>query len=176
MGYRLGEVLYTREEIKGRIRSLALEISNHYRDEKPVMLPILTGSFIFVADLIRELDWSPQVEFIRASSYNNDTRSSGKVTISGLDTINICGKRVLIVEDIVDTALSIISVVNLLQEKNPKEIKVVTLLDKHERRKTTFKPDFVGFDIPNKFIVGYGLDYAQQYRGLPDIWSIEEVR
>lgn len=98
------------------------------------------------------------------------------MTISGLDTINIQNKRVLVVEDIVDTALSITSVIDLLKEKNPKSIKVVTLLDKHERRKVPFKPDFVGFDVPNKFIVGYGLDYAQQYRGLPDIWSVEEVR
>ncbi len=172
MDYELGDILISKDAIKKRVSELACEIIDTMR-EPFVFLSILNGSFIFTADLIREFPLSPEVQFLKASSYGSGTVSSGRINIYGKEEIKIKDKNVILVEDIVDTGLTITELVRNLDAFEPKTIKAVTLLDKPDRRKYEFNPDFVGFRIPDFFVVGYGLDYNQKYRGLPDIWNME---
>lgn len=168
MELTLGDVLIPSREIGSKVSFLAGRIAEEYGRELPVFVALLTGSFIFCADLARQFNQSVQVSFIKASSYNG-TCTTGKVTVTGLDGLNLKDQRVLIVEDIVDTGLTLNSVVESIKQKSPKDVKVVSLLDKPSRRKVDFTPDFVGFSIPDYFVVGYGLDCNEQYRNLPDI-------
>lgn len=168
MELTLGEVLIPSREIGSKVSFLADRIAEEYGSELPVFVALLTGSFIFCSDLVRQFTRSVQVCFIKASSYIG-TNTTGKVTITGLDGLNLKDQRVLIVEDIVDTGLTLNSVMETLKQKSPKDVKVVSLLDKPSRRKVDFTPDFVGFSIPDYFVVGYGLDCNEQYRNLPDI-------
>ena len=173
MSNNLSEILISADEIANRIKNVAYKIKRDYSDELPVFLPVLTGAFIFSSDLIRQFNPSPEVEFIKASSYGADTESSGKVRIEGINDVSVTGKRVLIIEDIIDTGLTMLKLTEQLDKLEPKDIRVVTLLDKHERREHDFEADYVGFSIPNHFVVGYGMDYNQMYRGLSDIWKLE---
>lgn len=162
------EVLYSRDQIADRVKELGKEITKAYADtEELVLVGILKGSVIFFSDLIREIDLTVRCEFMGISSYGTETKSSGVVKITSDLTTAIEGKDVLIVEDIVDTGLSM----NYLREnfatRKPNSVKICSLLDKPSNRKIPIDVDFVGFEIPNLFVIGYGLDLAGHYRNLP---------
>ena len=162
------EVLYSREQIAERVKELGAEITKAYAGTNElVLVGILKGSVIFFSDLIREIDLTVRCEFMGISSYGTETKSSGVVKITSDLTTAIEGKDVLIVEDIVDTGLSM----NYLREnfatRKPNSVKICSLLDKPSNRKIPIDVDFIGFEIPNLFVIGYGLDLAGHYRNLP---------
>ena len=165
-------VMYSEEEIKNRIKLLANEINNYYNGENIVVLCILKGSFIFAADLIRDLNMKVEIDFIKASSYRNKTYSEGKVDIYDDINVDIKDKNVLVVDDIIDTGYTLEKILKILEYRNPKSIKLCTLFNKDERRKVNIKSNFYGFDITNEFIIGYGLDFNEEYRNLPYIGKV----
>ena len=161
------EILFTREQLSARIKEIAAQISEDYRGKAPVVIGILRGSFIFMADLVRELDIPDMtLDFMSASSYGSGTGSSGLVDIK-LDTSEpITGKDVILVEDILDTGNTLSRLVAELQKRNPTSIRLCVMLDKPERRVKPIQADYAGFQIPDGFVVGCGLDYDQKYRQL----------
>ena len=159
--------------IAARIEVLAKEISTHFGDtDKLVVVGLLRGSFVFIADLVRELDMPIEVDFIEASSYGDSTESSREVRILKDLRGEIEGRDVLVVEDIIDTGFTMAHVTNLLESRRPARLKVCALLDKPSRREVPFSADWVGFEIPDEFVVGYGIDYAQRNRNLPYIGKV----
>lgn len=173
--YKLNGVLYSEEEIKLKVKELAKKIEKDYAGEELLVVCILKGASIFCSDLIREIDLDVNMDFMCVSSYGNSTVSSGTVKIIKDLDVNIENKNVLIVEDIIDSGLTLHSLVDTLKTRNPKSLKLCTLLDKPERRKADIKVDYVGFVIEDKFIVGYGIDYAEKYRNLPYIGIVEDI-
>jgi len=167
------EVLLSAEQIDQRIQEMAKQISRDYQGKRPLLIGILKGAFIFLSDLIRYLDISVEIDFIAVSSYGADTSSSGVVRILKDLEHSIQGKEVLIVEDIVDTGLTLNYLIDNLSSRQPKSLKVVTLLDKPDRRKVEMKADYCGFKIPDRFVIGYGLDYGEDYRQLTDLCILE---
>jgi len=167
------EPLITAKEIAARIEALAREIEAHYAGiEKLVVVGLLRGSFIFIADLVRELDMNIEVDFIEASSYGNSTESSREVRIVKDLSGRIEGRHVLVVEDLVDTGYTLSHVVALLRARDPASLRCIALLDKPARREVDFQADWTGFAIPDAFVVGYGIDYAQANRNLPHIGKV----
>lgn len=162
-------VLLSAEEIAKKIKVLADQISADYRGKNPLLICVLKGAVIFLSDLIRHIEVPVEIDFMAVSSYGADTDSSGVVRIQKDLDRSITGRDVLIVEDIVDTGLTLNYLCDILQSRNPASIKVVTLLDKPERRRVPFEPDYCGFIIPDHFVIGYGLDYNGDYRYLADI-------
>ncbi|OEO28808.1 hypoxanthine phosphoribosyltransferase [Devosia insulae DS-56] len=159
--------------IAARVEALAKEISNHYAGtDKLVVVGLLRGSFIFIADLVRELDLPVEVDFLEVSSYGNSTESSREVRILKDLRGEIEGRDVLVVEDIVDTGYTLKHVLEILATRHPKRIEVCALLDKPSRRETSVKARWIGFEIPDKFVVGYGVDYAQRNRNLDHIGAV----
>ncbi len=151
---------------------LAGELAWDYSDKNPVLVAILKGSFVFLADLVRQLDFPLEIEFVRLSSYRG-TETLGEVAmVQGLE-IPVAGRAVLVVEDIVDTGLTTGFLLDYLRREKPASLKLCTLLDKPARRRTTITIDYLGFTVPDKFLVGYGLDYNERYRNLPDICVLE---
>ncbi len=169
-----GEVMIGKEELNERIRELGAEISRDFKGESILAICVLKGAVIFMSDLIRELNVETKIDFMAVSSYGASTESTGVVRIlKDLDS-NIEGENVIIVEDIIDSGLTLKYLKEYLMARNPKTLKICTLLDKPERRVADVKADYIGFSIENKFIVGYGLDYNQMYRNLPYISYLEE--
>jgi len=166
----LDRVLLTREEIAGKVRELGETITRDYRGKAPVLVCILKGASIFFADLIREIDLPMTLDFMAISSYGSATKTSGVVRIlKDLDK-DVVGKDVIIVEDIVDSGVTLSYLKKILAQRGAKSLKVAALLDKPARRKVPdLQVDYRCFDIPDAFVVGYGLDYDQKYRNLPDI-------
>lgn len=164
------KVLLTQEQIQDRIRELGEELTAEYAGKNPVIVGVLKGVVIFYADMVRQIKTPCQMDFMWLSSYVG-TDSSGKMLVRQDVTANITGRHVLILEDIFDTGNSLNFTVEHLLSKNPASLKICTLLDKPDRRKSgiTLQADYVGFTIPNEFVVGYGLDYNEQYRNLPFI-------
>ncbi len=164
------KVLIDEDSLNVRIKKLASQINDHYKDEDTlIMVAILKGSVMFMAELAKHIKLDINLEFMAVSSYDSGTISSGNVKIlKDLDT-DIKDKNVLLVEDIIDTGHTLLKLRNNLEKRDPKDIKIVTLLDKPERREVEIKPDWYGFKIPNEFVVGFGLDYDQKYRNLPYI-------
>lgn len=159
--------------IAARVEALAREISSHYAGtDKLVVVGLLRGSFIFIADLVRELDLPVEVDFLEVSSYGNSTESSREVRILKDLRGEIEGRDVLVVEDIVDTGYTLKHVLEILATRHPKRIEVCALLDKPSRRETNVKARWIGFEIPDKFVVGYGIDYAQRNRNLDHIGAV----
>jgi hypoxanthine phosphoribosyltransferase len=159
--------------IAARVEALAKEISAHYAGtDKLVVVGLLRGSFIFIADLVRELDLPVEVDFLEVSSYGNSTESSREVRILKDLRGEIEGRDVLVVEDIVDTGYTLKHVLEILATRHPKRIEVCALLDKPSRRETSVKARWIGFEIPDKFVVGYGIDYAQRNRNLDHIGAV----
>ena len=159
--------------IAARVEALAKEISEFYAGtEKLVVVGLLRGSFIFIADLVRELDLPVEVDFLEVSSYGNSTESSREVRILKDLRGEIEGRDVLLVEDIVDTGYTLKHVLEILGTRHPKRIEVCALLDKPSRRETSVKARWIGFEIPDKFVVGYGIDYAQRNRNLGHIGAV----
>lgn len=163
------EVMLSAEEIEQRIRELAAEISRDYQGKSLFLIGVLKGAVIFLSDLIRFITVPLEIDFIAVSSYGSDTTSSGVVRIQKDLEQSLKGKDVLIVEDIVDTGLTLNYLYKNIQSRQPDSLKVVTLLDKPDRRKVDFNPDYCGFTIPDRFVIGYGLDYDENYRQLADI-------
>jgi hypoxanthine phosphoribosyltransferase len=168
------KILISRDEIAKAIDRLAGEIKRDYQDKQPLLIGILKGSFVFMADLIRQLDFPLELDFVRLSSYGAARESSVKVrVIQGVKT-PIKGRDVLVVEDIVDTGITISSLLDYLKKKQPASLKLCALADKPSRRRTPVPIDYLGFTVPNKFIVGYGLDFDERFRNSPDIYIIED--
>jgi len=167
-------VLFSRQDIETAVRRLAAEIRNDYQDKYPLLIGILKGSFIFMADLIRLLDFPLEVEFIRLSSYGRGKESSGKVkVIQGLRS-RLRGREVLVIEDIVDTGLTISFLLDFLRGKKPASLKLCALTDKPSRHQIPVTIDYLGFIVPDKFIVGYGIDWDEKFRYLPEICVLED--
>lgn len=159
--------------IAARVEELARDITAHYaHTEKLVVVGLLRGSFIFIADLVREIDLPVEVDFLEASSYGNAMRSSREVRILKDLRGEIAGRDVLVVEDIVDTGFTLSHVTRLLQSRDPARLEVCALLDKPSRREVDMKATWTGFTIPDEFVVGYGIDYAQSNRNLPYIGKV----
>ncbi|MBQ8159681.1 MAG: hypoxanthine phosphoribosyltransferase [Clostridia bacterium] len=163
------EILVRREEIAQAVRKLGEIITHDYEGKAPVMVCILKGASVFFTDLAREIDLPVEMDFMIASSYGSGTSSSGNVRIRKDLDIDVAGRDVLIVEDIVDTGVTLNFIRNMLSHRGAASIRVATLLDKPSRRKVDLKADYFCFTIPNAFVVGYGLDYDEKYRNLPDI-------
>ncbi len=169
------EVLYSAEQIKARVAELGAKITNDYAVRNLVLIGVLKGSCVFMADLMREIDLKLSIDFMAVSSYKDGTVSTGDVEILKDLTNPIREKDVIVCEDIVDTGLTLFRLTEILESKGANSIKIATLLDKPEPRvKKELKIDYCGFQIPNKFVVGYGLDAAGRYRNLPFIAAVKD--
>ena len=162
-------VLFTEEELRTRIGELAAQINADYAGREPVLISVLRGSFIFMADLVRAIDLPCTVDFMSVSSYGSGTTSSGQVKITKDLSESVEGKDILVVEDILDSGNTLSYLFKLLQARHPASIRLCTLLDKPSRRTKPIQADYVGFQVEDLFVVGYGLDYAEKYRNLPYI-------
>jgi hypoxanthine phosphoribosyltransferase len=169
------ECLISREEIASTVKKLAEDIRQDYHDKNPLVIGVLKGSFVFLADLVRALEFTHEIEFVRLSSYGSGTTSTGQITMIHDLHVSIEGRHVLVVEDIVDTGNSIAFLMNYLSEKNPASLKLCALTDKPSRRQVNVQIDYRGFIVPNVFLVGYGLDYDERYRNLPDICTLQVI-
>jgi len=168
------KILISRDDIAKAVDRLACEIQRDYQGKQPLLIGVLKGSFVFMADLIRQLDLPPELDFVRLSSYGSARESSGKVrVVQGVKT-SIKGRDVLVVEDIVDTGTTISFLLDYLKKKKPASLKLCALADKPSRRRVPVPIDYCGFSVPDKFVVGYGLDYDERFRNLPDIYVIED--
>lgn len=174
MGHRPGRVLITQEEIAERVRELGQALSRDYAGKDPLLVGVLKGAVVFLADLMRAADIPLAADFIALSSYGSTTRSSGVVKITADLSISIEDRHVVIVEDIIDSGRTISYLKRNLQTRHPASLRVMALLDKVERREVDVELDYVGFTIPNEFVVGYGLDYHGLYRNLPCIAALEQ--
>ena len=168
------EVLYSRAEIQKKVKEIASRISHDYAGRELIIIGILKGAFIFMADLIRELSIPCMIDFVRAASYGAGQETSGKVVMTKDIETSIKGKDILIVEDIVDTGLTLAYLVGWLKERNPRSLKVCAFLDKRKRRKVDFEADYVGFTMDDGFVVGYGLDFNEQSRYLPEVYLVKK--
>ena len=167
-------MLITGEQIAGTVSRLAAEITRDYRQKNPVLIAVLKGSFMFLSDLVRRLDFPLEIEFVRISSYGGGTESSGAVRMAPGAPSHIKGRHVLVIEDIIDTGLTAAFLLDYLGRKKPASLKLCTLTDKPDRRKVNVNIEYLGLTVPNKFLVGYGLDCEEKYRNLPDIYVMEQ--
>ena len=174
MGKCVKGVLLDRETIKGKIAELGAEISRDYAGKEVLLICVLKGAVIFLSDLVRHLDLPVQLDFMAVSSYGTATETSGVVRILKDLESSIAGRHCLIVEDILDSGLTLSYLQDNLRSRRPASLKIVTLLDKPDRRRVEIEPDYVGFRIPDEFVVGYGLDFNGHYRYLPDICILGE--
>ncbi|MPM85736.1 Hypoxanthine phosphoribosyltransferase [bioreactor metagenome] len=173
--FKVTEVMISEEQLAEKVSELAKQIEDDFKGEELLVVGILKGASVFVSDLIRKINLDVNIDFMSVSSYGSSTESSGVVKILKDLDVNIEGKNVLIVEDIIDSGLTLSNLVAALETRNPKSLKLCTLLDKPQRRKADIPVDYVGFVIEDKFIVGYGIDYAEKYRNLPYIGVVSEV-
>ena len=163
------EVLLSEEELQARVRELGAQITRDYAGKTPFFLGVLKGCYVFMADLVRSVDLHCSMDFMAVSSYGRGTTSTGAVRITKDLSRDIEGKDVIIVEDILDSGITLSYLKKYLANRKPASIRIVTLLDKPARRKTDIKADYSGFTVPDEFVVGYGLDFAEGYRNLPYI-------
>lgn len=161
-------------ELQERIKELGKQISEEYKGKFPIFIGILNGSFIFLSDLVKNVSINCEIDFFKLSSYGDAKISSGEVKMLKELNADIHERNVIIVEDIVDTGLSIKFIMELMEKYNPASVKIASLLVKPESLKFEHKIDYIGFNIPNKFVIGYGLDYAQKYRNLRSIYALKE--
>jgi hypoxanthine phosphoribosyltransferase len=172
----LAEVLFTEAQIKTRVKSLAAEIKGVYGDSEFTIVTLINGAVMFTADLMREIDNPVRLDCIRVSSYGNQTKSAGTPQIIYSLTIDIINRHVLLIDDILDTGKTLKLVSELIRNLKPASLRTAVLLDKKARREVPIEADFVGFPIPDKFVVGYGLDFAERYRNLPLIGVLKPER
>ena len=170
---KIKKVLISEADLKNRVKELAAQITKDYAGQKVTMICILNGASIFFADLVREVKLDVQFEFMSVSSYGAGTVTSGEVKILKDVSYPIEGHNVIIVEDIIDSGCTLSYLKRVLEQRRPASVKVCTILDKPSRRKVDFKGDYVGFEIPDEFVIGYGLDYAGSYRNLKDVCVLE---
>jgi len=174
MNCDISAVLFDEYKIQTRIREIGMEISNEYKGKTPVMIGILKGGFMFMADLVRAITIPIEIDFLAISSYGAGTSSSGVVKIRKDIDIDINGRDVIVVEDIVDSGLSLEYIKDYLWQHKPSSLRTCVLLDKPEAHQLEVTFDFVGFNVKNEFVVGYGLDFAERYRNLPYIGILKE--
>jgi hypoxanthine phosphoribosyltransferase len=167
-------LLLSKEEIEREVERIATQINDDYENNTPLVIGILKGSFVFMADLIRHLEISVEISFAELSSYYDGTKTTGEVEFIKEVDKKIEGRDIIVVEDIIDTGITLSTYINHLKQKNPTSIKVCTLTSKPSRRKKEVEIDYLGFEVPDKFIVGYGIDYNEKYRNLPEIYYIEQ--
>ncbi len=165
----VGEILFTAEQIQEIVQRIGKKISEDYADKDLIMISVLKGSLMFMADLMRAVTIPCSIDFLSVSSYGAGTTTTGEVKILKDLDISLEGKDVLVVEDILDSGMTLSFLLKSLKARNPRSIRLCTLLDKPERRRVNIQADYVGVQVPDKFIVGYGLDYAEKYRNLPYI-------
>jgi len=165
------KTLFSREEINSRVKELGKELSDSYNGKELVVVSLLRGSFIFAADLVREISIPVEIDFITTASYGNDEISSGVVQIIHDLRTKVEGKDILIVDDIMDSGHTLKKVIEHIESKNPNSVKVCVMLDKPSRRQVDLTPDYTGFSIPDLFIVGYGLNYGDHFRNIPYIFT-----
>ena len=168
------EVLITEEEIRAKVKELGATLTEDYKDKYPLAIGILKGAIPFMGDLMKEIDAYLEIDFMDVSSYGNATVSSGEVKIVQDVNTNVEGRDILIIEDIIDSGKTLKYLVDLFKYRQANSIQIVTLLDKPTGRKVDLKADYVGFDVPDAFVVGYGLDYAEKYRNLPYIGVLKK--
>lgn len=167
------EILIPKESIQSRVKELGAKISADYKGREPVLIGILNGVVFFFADLIRQISIPVELDFMRAASYGSEKLSSGQIRLTKDVEIPIKGRQVVVVEDIVDTGLTLTHILRLLEKKGAESVRLCALIDKRERRKVEVHVDYCGFQINEGFIVGYGLDYAEKYRYLPEIYLLK---
>jgi hypoxanthine phosphoribosyltransferase len=167
-------VLFTAEEITATVRRLAAEIRRDYLGKNPILIAILKGSFVFLADLTRQLNFPLQIEFAQLSSYGRGKESAGRIKVVKDISADIKGRHVLVVEDIIDTGLTAAFFLEHLKQKQPASLKLCALTDKPSRMQVKINIDYLGLTVPDKFIVGYGIDWDEKFRYLPDICAIED--
>ncbi len=170
--YKL-EIVLSGQEIDQSINRISAKISEDYKNAKPILIGVLKGAFIFLADLSRSLDMPVEIDFIGASSYGDKAQSSGKPKVTKEIGINVSGQDVIVVEDIIDTGLTTSMIMRHIETLGPKSLKLCALIDKRERRQTDIKIDYAGNIIQEGFLVGYGLDFNEKYRNLPGIYKLE---
>ena len=168
------EVLFSQEQIQERIKELGAEITRDYAGRNPLLIGVLKGACFFLSDLLRSIDTRLSIEFMAISSYGSSTRTSGEVRIMKDLDVPIEGRDILVVEDIVDTGLTLTYLLDNLKARGAASVKLAALLDKHDRREKDVPIDYLGFQIPDHFVVGYGLDYAERYRNLPFIAVLKD--
>lgn len=162
-------VLFSQQELQSKVNELGAQITKDYEGREPIFVGVLKGCFVFMADLMRAVNLPCQIDFMAVSSYGRGTVSSGEVQITKDLSYDIGGRDIIIVEDILDSGVTLNYLIGYLNHRNPRSIKIVTLFDKPSRRKAPIKADYFGYEVPDAFIVGYGLDYAEKYRNLPYI-------
>lgn len=168
------EVLVTEEEIQSKVKELGERITEDYRGKNLMLVGILKGAVMFLSDLAKNIQLPLQMDFMAVSSYGSSTKSTGVVRIIKDLEFSVEDKDILIVEDIIDTGLTLSYLTDNLKKRGAKSVRIVTLLDKPERRKVNVPVDYVGFVIPDEFVIGYGIDYAEQYRNLPYVAALDE--
>lgn len=168
-------VLVSQEQLDQKVKELGEQISKDYAGKNLLMVSVLKGSVVFMADLMRAISVPCEIDFMSVSSYGRGTKTSGVVKIIKDLDISLEGRDMLIVEDILDSGLTLSYIKTILLERSPNSIKICTLLDKPERRKSDIKADYIGFNVPDEFVVGYGLDYDEKYRNLPYIGVLKPV-
>ena len=167
-------MLIGRDEIAKAVDRLACEIKRDYSGKEPLLIGVLKGSFVFLADLVRRLDDLPmELDFVNLSSYGSNRDSCGKITVVQGLRASVRGRDVLVIEDIVDTGITTSFLLDYLRKKRPASLRLCTLTDKPSRRRKTVCVDYLGFSLPDAFIVGYGVDFGERFRNLPDIYAIE---
>ena len=162
-------VLFSQQELQSKVTELGARITEDYAGKEPIFVGVLKGCFVFMADLMRAVNLPCQIDFMAVSSYGKGTTSSGEVQITKDLSYDIAGRDVIIVEDILDSGVTLNYQIGYLKHRNPRSVRIVTLFDKPSRRKAPVKADYYGYEVPDAFIVGYGLDYAEKYRNLPYI-------
>ncbi len=163
------ELLISSEQIAAKVSEVAAQINKDYKDKQLTLVMVMKGSLCITTDLIRQINVPCHLEYVRASSYGQNGMKAGELIVTGLDRLDIKGRDLLVIDDIFETGNTIVNVVSQLNEKQPNSIKTLLLLVKDVPRKTNYRPDYVLFNIPDRFVIGYGLDYKELYRGLPDI-------
>lgn len=168
------KVLVSRKKIEGSVKRLAGEINRDYKNKPVLLVGVLKGAFVFLADLIRQLDIPLEIDFIGIASYGVAKESCGEMKLTKCPSVAVKGKDVLVIEDIIDSGLTTAFIIEYLKKQKPASLKVCALAEKPSRRKKEISIDYLGFTVPDKFIVGYGLDFNEKYRQLPDICYLED--
>lgn len=168
------EKLFDEDQIRAAVKRLAEMITRDFDGEEIVFVSVLKGSFMFISDLMKEIKNPVVIDFIRASSYGSDTTTSGKVKLTKDLETDITGRNVIIIEDIIDSGLTLTAIREMLLARKPRALKICALVDKRARRKVEIEGDYIGFSMEDGFIVGYGVDYAERYRNLPAIYVVEQ--
>ena len=174
MGKKMESVMFTKEEIDEKVSELAEALSRDYKDKNPLFVCVLKGAVMFFADLTRKMNIDLEMDFMVMSSYGNKTESSGVVVVSKDVSVDVKGRHVVFVEDIVDTGFTAKKLLNLMEGRGAASVKLACLIDKPLRRQTQIEADYIGFAVPDVFVVGNGLDYKQKYRNLPDICILKK--